>query len=86
MRVRLFLISSRSISVDDVTIPKNNGFVWINSGVAFEFPENHYGEIKDKSSVAGKGLCTSAGIIDQDFRGAVGVAMMNTTDTDVKSK
>ena len=39
-------------------------------------PENSYGSIRDKSSLAAKGLLTLGGVIDNDYTGEIIVIIM----------
>ena len=43
----------------------------INTGICISLPENSYGSIGDKSSLAAKGLLTLGGVIDNDYRGEI---------------
>ena len=43
----------------------------INSGKCVSLPENSYGSIRDKSSLAAKGLLTLGGVIDNDYTGEI---------------
>ena len=47
----------------------------INTGICISLTENSYGSIRDKSSLASKGLLTLGGIIDSDYTGEVIVIM-----------
>ena len=38
----------------------------INTGIRISLPENTYGFVRDKSSLAAKGLLTLGGVIDND--------------------
>ena len=38
-----------------------------NTGICISLPENSYGSIRDKSSLAAKGLLTLGGVIDNDY-------------------
>ena len=38
----------------------------INTRICISLPENSYGSIRDKSSLAAKGLLTLGGVIDND--------------------
>ena len=40
----------------------------INTGICISLPENSYGSIGDKSSLATKGLLTLGGVIDSDYK------------------
>ena len=43
----------------------------INTGICIPLPENSYGSIRDKSSLAPKGLLTLSGVIDNDYTGEI---------------
>ena len=47
----------------------------INTGICLSLPENSYGSIGDKSSLASKGLLTLAGVTDSDYTGEIIVIM-----------
>ena len=47
----------------------------INTGICISLPENYYGSIRDKSSLAAKGLLTLGGVIDSDYTGEIIVIM-----------
>ena len=47
----------------------------INTGICISLPENSYGSIRDKSSLAAKGLLTLGGVIDSDYTGEIIVIM-----------
>ena len=47
----------------------------INSGICISLPENSYESIRDKSSLAAKGLLTLGGVIDSDYTGEIIVIM-----------
>ena len=47
----------------------------INTGICISLPENSYGSIRDKSSLAAKGLLTLRGVIDNDYTGEIIVIM-----------
>jgi dUTP pyrophosphatase len=51
----------------------------VPTGVAMEIPAGHFGLIKDRSSMALRGLRTSAGVIDSDYRGEVKVVLTNAS-------
>ena len=57
----------------------------ISTGIAFRFPENIGGIIKDRSGLASKfGLHTMAGVIDPNYTGECGVVLLNTGTVPVK--
>ena len=43
----------------------------INTGICVSLPENSYGSIRDKSSLAAKGLLTLGGVIDNYYTGEI---------------
>ena len=47
----------------------------INTGICISLPENSYGSIRDKSSLAAKGLLTLGGVIDNDYTGEIIIIM-----------
>ena len=47
----------------------------INAGICISLPENSYGSIRDKSSLAAKGILTLGGVIDSDYTGEMIVIM-----------
>ena len=59
----LDLYSSIDIDIESGSIKK------VNTGICISLPENSYGSIRDKSSLASKGLFTLGGVIDKDYTG-----------------
>ena len=55
------LYSNIDVNVEVGSIKK------INTGICISLPENFYGSIRDKSSLAAKGLLTLGGVIDNDY-------------------
>ena len=47
----------------------------VNTGICISLPESSYGSIRDKSSLAFKGLLTLDGVIDKDYTGEIIVIM-----------
>ena len=47
----------------------------VNAGICISLPENSYASIRDKSSLASKGLLTLGGVIDSDYAGEIIVIM-----------
>ena len=66
----LDLYSSVNARIDTNSIKK------INTGIRVSLPENSYGSIRDKSSLAAKGLLTLGGVIDNDYTGEIIVIIM----------
>ena len=65
----LDLYSSIDVNIDTNSIKK------INTGICVSLPKNSYGSIRDKSSLATKGLLTLGGVIDNDYTGEIIVIM-----------
>ena len=47
----------------------------VNTGICISLPENSYGSIRYKSSLASKGFLTLGGVIDKDYTGEIIVIM-----------
>ena len=47
----------------------------VNTRICISLPENSYGSIRDKFSLASKGLLTLGGVIDSDYTGEIIVVM-----------
>ena len=47
----------------------------INTEICVSLPENSYGSIRDKSSLAAKGLLKLGGVIDNDYTGEIIITM-----------
>ena len=52
-----------------------NSIKKINTGIRISLSENTYGSIRDKSSLAAKGILTLGGVIDNDCTGEIIVIM-----------
>ena len=65
----LDLYSSTDAHIENGSIKK------INTGICVSLPENSYGSIRDKSSLAAKGLLTLGGAIDNDYTGEIIIIM-----------
>ena len=61
----LDLYSSVDIDVEVGSIKK------VNTGICISLPENSYGSIREKSSLASKGFLTLGGVIDKDYTGEI---------------
>ena len=71
----LDLYSSIDIDIESGSIKK------VNTGNCISLPENSYGSIRDKSSLASKGLLTLGGVIDEDYTGEIIVIMTSLIKT-----
>jgi dUTP pyrophosphatase len=68
-------------SAVDVTIPPGSRAV-VSTGIAIAVPEGTYGRVAPRSGLAAKhGIDVLAGVIDEDYRGEVGVILLNTDST-----
>ena len=65
----LDLYSSVDVNIEVASINK------ISTGICISLPENSYGSVRDKSSLAAKGLLTLGGVIDNDYTGEIIVIM-----------
>ena len=65
----LDLYSSVDVDIEVGSINK------INTGICISLPENSYGFIRDKSSLASKGLLTLGGVIDSGYTGEIIIIM-----------
>ena len=65
----LDLYSSNDVNTEVGLIKK------INTRICISLPEMSYGSIRDKSSLAAKGLLTLGGVIDNDYTGEIIVIM-----------
>ena len=53
----------------------------VNTGICISLPESSYGSIRDKSSLASKGLLTLGEVIDKDYTGETIVIMTSLIKT-----
>ena len=67
----LDLYSSIDIDIEVGSIKK------VKTGICISLPENSYGSIRDKSSLASKGLLTLGGVIDKYYTGKIIVIMIS---------
>ena len=71
----LDLYSSIDVDIEVGSIKK------VNTGICISLPENSCGSIRDKSSLASKGLLTLGGVIDKDYMGEIIVIMTSLMKT-----
>ena len=72
----LDLFSTKSMTVkikESISIP---------TGIMVEIPTGHFGEIRDRSSMALQGWHILGGVIDSDYRGELFVIMTNLSKSD----
>ena len=70
----LNLYSSVDVCIEIGSIKK------VNTGICVSLPENSYGSIRDKSSLAAKGLLTIGGVIDNDYTGEIIIIMTSLVE------
>ena len=75
----LDLYSSIDVDIEVGSIKK------VNTGICISLPENSYGYIRDKSSLASKRLLTLGGVIDKDNAGEI-IAIMTSLIEPIKIK
>lgn len=67
-------------SDSDVVIPAH-GKGMVNTGISVSIPENCYGRIAPRSSLAWKSsIDVGAGVIDSDYRGEIKIILFNHSD------
>ena len=71
----LDLYSSIDIDIEVGSIKK------LNTGICISLPKNSYRSIRNKSSLASKGLLTLGGVIDKDYTGEFIVIMTSLIET-----
>ena len=71
----LDLYSNIDVNIEVGSIKK------VNTGICIFIPENSYGSIRDKSSLATKGLLTLGGVIDSDYTGEIIVIMTSLIES-----
>ena len=65
----LDLYSNIDVNIEVGSIKK------VNTGICISLPKNSYGSIRDKSSLASKGLLMLGGVINKDYTGEIIVIM-----------
>ena len=67
-------------------VPKQ-GMALIKTGISISIPYEHYARIAPRSGLAWKNFIdVGAGVIDEDYRGEVGVVLFNHSQEDFKVK
>ncbi|CAD7699265.1 unnamed protein product [Ostreobium quekettii] len=73
-------------SADDFVVP-SRGKALIKTGLAVGIPSGTYGRVAPRSGLAIKNFIdVGAGVIDEDYRGALGVILFNHGDEDFQVK
>ena len=71
----LDLYSSIDIDIEVGSMKK------VNTGICISLSENSYGSVRDKFSLASKGLLTLGGVIDKDYTGEITVIITSLIET-----
>lgn len=75
-----------SYSAYDCIVPARGKFI-VKTDLQIELPEGCYGRVAPRSGLAAKNFIdVGAGVIDEDYRGNVGVVLFNHADTDFEVK
>ena len=53
----------------------------VTTGICISLPENSYGSIRVKSSLASKGLLALGGVIDKDYMGEIVIIITSLIET-----
>ena len=73
-------------SVEDVIVPAQEFTPMIHTGVKVAIPEGYFGLIKERSSMAAKGIFVMGGVIDSGYRGEIMVNLANISGYDYEIK
>ncbi|CBQ73304.1 probable dUTP pyrophosphatase [Sporisorium reilianum SRZ2] len=69
-------------AAEKVVLPRGGRKV-VQTGICLAIPTGHYGRVAPRSGLASKhGIDTGAGVIDEDYRGLLGVLLFNFGDAD----
>lgn len=69
-------------AAEAITIPAR-GMAKVKTGIAVEFTSGHGALLRDRSSMASRGLAVTAGVIDAGYRGEIQIVMHNLGARDV---
>ncbi|GIL73629.1 hypothetical protein Vretimale_5486 [Volvox reticuliferus] len=73
-------------SAEDTVVPAR-GKVLVKTDISIRVPKGTYGRVAPRSGLAAKNFIdTGAGVVDEDYRGNVGVLLFNHSDTDFQIK
>jgi dUTP pyrophosphatase len=71
--------NEQELSLDEYTIQPGER-IFIKTGIMVELPKGHWGNILERSGLAIKnGLQLIGGVVDENYRGEIGVIMLNTS-------
>ena len=69
-------------SVEDVVIPAKDFASMIHTHVKIDIPQEYFGLVKERSSMASKGIFVMGGVIDSGYRGEIMVNLANVSGYD----
>lgn len=73
-------------SCENIVVPAGK-WKLINSGIAIQIPSDCYARVASRSGLAlKKGINVGAGVIDSDYRNAIGAVLFNHSDKDFEVK
>jgi dUTP pyrophosphatase len=73
-------------SAEDYIVPAGKRQL-VSTGIAMEFPEGYWANIRGKSGLAfKKGISILGGVIEYTYRGEYGVVILNTSDENFEIK
>lgn len=72
-------------SAEDCTIAPGKTVI-ILTGIGHELPEGFFGKIYWRSGLAKNGIISVGWVIDENYRGIIGVGLLNTSDTPYEVK
>ncbi|GLC34797.1 hypothetical protein PLESTM_000241000 [Pleodorina starrii] len=73
-------------SAEETVVPAR-GKVLVKTDISIRVPKGTYGRVAPRSGLAAKNFIdTGAGVIDEDYRGNVGVLLFNHSDSDFPIK
>lgn len=58
----------------------------INTGIAHELPAGYFGKVYGRSGLAKNGIISVGGVIDENYRWAINVGLLNTSMLPVEIK
>ena len=69
-------------SVEDVVVPAKEFAPMIHTGVRVSIPTGYFGLVKERSSMAAKGIFVMGGVIDSGYTGEILVNLANVSGYD----
>ena len=72
--------------ITDLVVPAKEVTPLIQTGVRLDIPEGYFGLVKERSSMAAKGIFVLGGVIDSGYRGEVLINLANIGKKEYKVK